>query len=111
MYVAGRSIGIVWETDMFYQGRYKSFPVQTDEYLYQVLRYAERNALRANLVGRAVGHTPSPEGSSARNPHYQGITIKMHFATTPNPVSLLPIEWLCSGPARSSNSYKMTTLR
>jgi putative transposase len=36
-----------------YQGRYKSFPVQTDVYLYQVLRYAERIALRANLVGRA----------------------------------------------------------
>jgi putative transposase len=36
-----------------YQGRYKSFPVQTDEYFYQVVRYVERNALRANLVGRA----------------------------------------------------------
>jgi len=36
-----------------YQGRYKSFPVQTDEYFYQVVRYVERNALRANLVARA----------------------------------------------------------
>lgn len=36
-----------------YQGRYKSFPIETDEYLYQVLRYVERNALRANLVARA----------------------------------------------------------
>ena len=36
-----------------YQGRYKSFPIETDEYLYQVLRYVERNALRANLVPRA----------------------------------------------------------
>jgi putative transposase len=36
-----------------YQGRYKSFPVDTDEYLYQVLRYVERNALRANLVAQA----------------------------------------------------------
>ncbi len=36
-----------------YQGRYKSFPVQTDEYFYQVLRYVERNALRANMVERA----------------------------------------------------------
>lgn len=36
-----------------YQGRFKSFPVQTDEYFYQVVRYAERNALRANLVERA----------------------------------------------------------
>lgn len=36
-----------------YQGRFKSFPVETDEYFYQVNRYAERNALRANLVDRA----------------------------------------------------------
>ena len=36
-----------------YQGRYKCFPVQTEEYFYQVVRYVERNALRANLVERA----------------------------------------------------------
>ena len=36
-----------------YQGRFKSFPVETDAYFYQVNRYAERNALRANLVKRA----------------------------------------------------------
>ena len=36
-----------------YQGRFKSFPVETDDYFYQVLRYAERNALRANLVSKA----------------------------------------------------------
>ena len=36
-----------------YQSRYKSFPVQTDDYFYQVMRYVERNALRANLVSKA----------------------------------------------------------
>jgi putative transposase len=36
-----------------YQGRYKSFPVEGDEHFYQVARYVERNALRANLVERA----------------------------------------------------------
>ena len=36
-----------------YQGRFKSFPVETDDYFYQVNRYVERNALRANLVTRA----------------------------------------------------------
>jgi len=36
-----------------YQGRYKSFPVESDEHLYTVLRYVERNPLRANLVERA----------------------------------------------------------
>jgi putative transposase len=36
-----------------YQGRYKCFPVETEGYFYQVVRYVERNALRANLVTRA----------------------------------------------------------
>ena len=36
-----------------YQGRFKSFPVQEDEYFYTVCRYVERNALRAGLVDRA----------------------------------------------------------
>lgn len=36
-----------------YQGRYKSFPVETESYFYQLVRYVERNALRANLVIRA----------------------------------------------------------
>src|SRR3989304_6584106 len=36
-----------------YQGRYKCFPVQTDDYFYSVVRYVERNPLRANLAARA----------------------------------------------------------
>ena len=36
-----------------YQGRYKSFPVQSDEHFYTVVRYVERNALRANMVPAA----------------------------------------------------------
>lgn len=36
-----------------YQGRFRSFPVQSDEHFLAVARYVERNALRANLVGRA----------------------------------------------------------
>lgn len=36
-----------------YQGRFKSFPVQTDEHLLSVLRYVERNPVRAGLVKRA----------------------------------------------------------
>jgi putative transposase len=36
-----------------YQGRYKSFPIQSDEHFYQVVRYVERNPLRAGLVDRA----------------------------------------------------------
>jgi hypothetical protein len=35
-----------------YQGRYmpKSFPIQTDEYFYQVARYVERNALLSGPI-------------------------------------------------------------
>ncbi len=36
-----------------YQGRFKSFPVQTDEHFLTVSRYVEHNALRAKLVKRA----------------------------------------------------------
>jgi putative transposase len=36
-----------------YQGRFKSFPIAEDEHLLSVLRYVERNPLRASLVERA----------------------------------------------------------
>jgi putative transposase len=36
-----------------YQGRFKAFPVETDEHFYRVCRYAERNPLRAGLVSQA----------------------------------------------------------
>jgi putative transposase len=40
------SSGHVW------QGRFKAFPIEEDEHLLTVLRYVERNALRAELVRR-----------------------------------------------------------
>ncbi|MEK6804227.1 MAG: hypothetical protein AABZ34_16430 [Nitrospirota bacterium] len=40
-------------TGPVYQGRFKSFPVQTDEHFLTVARYIERNARRAKLVGCA----------------------------------------------------------
>jgi putative transposase len=36
-----------------YQARFKSFPVETDDHFYTLVRYVERNALRANLVQAA----------------------------------------------------------
>jgi putative transposase len=36
-----------------YQGRFKNFMIEEDEHLLWVLRYVERNALRANLVRHA----------------------------------------------------------
>jgi REP element-mobilizing transposase RayT len=42
-----KSSGHVW------QGRFKAFPIEQDEHLLTVLRYVERNPLRANLAPRA----------------------------------------------------------
>src|SRR5205807_457659 len=39
-------------TGPLYQGRFKSFPVETDDHFFSLCRYVERNALRANLVSR-----------------------------------------------------------
>jgi putative transposase len=41
------SSGHIW------QGRFKAFPIEGDEHLLTVLRYIERNPLRARLVDRA----------------------------------------------------------
>lgn len=40
-------------TGHLYQGRFKAFPIEEDDHLYTVLRYVERNALRAQLCERA----------------------------------------------------------
>jgi putative transposase len=42
-------------TGPLYQGRFKSFPIAEDFHLLTVLRYVERNPLRAGLV-RSAGH-------------------------------------------------------
>jgi putative transposase len=59
-------------TGHIYQGRFKSFPVERDEHFYSVVRYVERNGLRANLVKRAekwpwssLWHRQHPEGKIA----------------------------------------------
>jgi putative transposase len=40
-------------TGRLWQGRFKAFVIQADQHLLTVMRYVERNALRANLVERA----------------------------------------------------------
>src|SRR2546430_14781183 len=42
-----RSTGHIW------QGRFKAFPIKEDNHLLTVLRYVERNPVRASLVSRA----------------------------------------------------------
>jgi putative transposase len=46
-HLARGTSGRVW------QGPYKAFPVERDLHLFTVMRYVERNAVRAGLVGRA----------------------------------------------------------
>ena len=47
--VAHRTVGY----GHLYQGRFKSFPVQSDDHLLSLLRYVERNPLSAGLVEKA----------------------------------------------------------
>jgi putative transposase len=52
-------------TGHLYQGRFKAFPIQEDDHLYTVLRYVERNPLRAGLVPRAESWRWSSLGRGA----------------------------------------------
>ena len=54
-----------------YQGRYKSFPVQGDGHLLTLLRYVERNPLRARLVRRAEAWRWSSLGQQSHAPQRQ----------------------------------------
>jgi putative transposase len=47
--VSNRTVGY----GHLYQGRFKSFPVQSDDHLLSLLRYVERNPLSAGLVEKA----------------------------------------------------------
>jgi putative transposase len=51
-----------------YQGRFKSFPVETSEYLLTVCRYVERNPMRAGLVERAEQWRWSSAGTRGSAP-------------------------------------------
>jgi putative transposase len=52
-----------------YQGRFKSFPIENDEHFYSVVRYVERNALRAGLVRRAEDWQWGSLHQRSRNAH------------------------------------------
>lgn len=69
--------GHVW------QGRFKAFPIATDEHLLRVLRYVERNALRAGLVERS---REWPWGSLAWRSGSRGVDLA-------EPPCGLPPQW------------------
>jgi putative transposase len=75
-----KTTGRVW------QGRYKAFPIQADSHLLTVLRYVERNPVRAGLVPRAVEWT----WSSAREREMAGAE-RVQLSSPPLP---LPSPWL-----------------
>jgi putative transposase len=71
------SSGHVW------QGRFRAFAIQEDEHLLTVLRYIERNPVRANLVARAQDW-PWSSASAAQPP-----TLLLDPGPVPRPA-----EWL-----------------
>jgi putative transposase len=72
-----KTSGRIW------QGRFKAFPIQQDRHLLTVMRYVERNPLRANLVETAADWDWSSIGR----------TRAIHGLTTPPPVTK-PDNWL-----------------
>lgn len=74
-----QSSGHIW------QGRFKAFPIQGDMHYLTVLRYVERNPVRAGLVGRAEEWRWSSLHSFGSHP-----TVRL---LVPGPVSR-PEDWL-----------------
>jgi putative transposase len=58
-----------------YQGRYKSFPIQADAHFRTVVRYVERNPLRAGLVRRAENWLYSSVGQDRGGPDHPTIPL------------------------------------
>ncbi len=67
-----------------YQGRFRSFPIQDNDHLLTVLRYVERNPVRAGLVQRAQDWRWS---STALRPAAEAPALD------PGP-AVRPIDWL-----------------
>jgi putative transposase len=73
-------------TGHLYQGRFKTFPIEADDHFRMVLRYVERNPLRARLCRKAEEW---PYGSAWRNVHGSAEDRQL-FAKWPIP---RPREW------------------
>jgi putative transposase len=63
-----RYLGHYGHSGHVWQGRFKAFPIQQDEHLLTVIRYVERNPLRAGLVERAQDWKWWSLGSNAAGP-------------------------------------------
>jgi putative transposase len=71
-------------TGRVWQGRYKAFAIQHDQHFLTVLRYVERNALRANLVKQAQDWAWGSLSWRTR------ATSPLRLASSPLP---LPADW------------------
>jgi len=61
-------------TGAVYQGRYRAFPVQTNDYFFNVCRYVEGNALRSSLVNLAEDWPWSSLSARLRNRHILNVS-------------------------------------
>jgi putative transposase len=73
------SCGHIW------QGRFKSFPIQADDHLLTVLRYIERNPVRAGMVKRAEQWNWSSAGHGTKGANYPS--------------------WLAAGPVKRPGNW------
>lgn len=62
-------------TGAVYQGRFKAFPVQTDNHFLTVCRYVERNPVRAGLVLRAEAWPWSSSSQRLRGHHAVPLSV------------------------------------
>ncbi len=77
------TVGRIW------QGRFKASPIQRDDHLLTVLRYVERNPVRAGLVTDALQW---PWSSAQRRHHGTGDPLHPDGFPAPSPVDL-PRPW------------------
>ena len=77
-------------TGHLYQGRYKSFPIQDDDHLLTVIRYVERNPLRAGLVEKVEDW----QWGSAWRREYGTFEQALLLDTWPVPIPKLFTEFL-----------------
>ena len=77
------TIGRIW------QGRFKAFPIQADSHLLTVVRYVERNPVRALLVRRSVEW---PWSSAVQRDPESGEPLDAGVVLTRSPVDL-PQPW------------------
>jgi len=89
-----------------YQGRYKSFPVRSDEHYLVALRYVERNALRAKLSARAEDWAWSSLHTRVNDPGDS--ELREIISQGPLP---LPADWarVVNGPQTAAEEAALAT--